>query len=183
MTFCDIDYPSVPILAVLPVRTSLCIYLCICSMSTINLQCNFHCRSLPLLLFISLLPFYPHPRASAFEEIQFEILPCIFHEPNLFWFFLYPVLCCSLEKMFHWHCMGMPVVVLVCVYRLACFYVQAVCSLILEGDYSRSLLKFNTINKKPTLSQREARVLSLPLLVLYPRSLPAQPVISISDPP
>lgn len=100
MTFCDIDYPSVPILAVLPVSTSLCIYLCICSMSTINLQCNFHCRSLPLLLFISLLPFYPHPRASAFEEIQFEILSCIFQEPNLFFFFIYPVLCCCCKRCF-----------------------------------------------------------------------------------
>lgn len=70
-----------------------------------------------LFLFLPLPPFYPHPGARAFEEIQFEILSCIFHEPNLF---LYPVCSVVAGKMFHWHCMGMPVVIMVCVYILVC---------------------------------------------------------------
>lgn len=69
-----------------------------CSVSTVYLRCNLHCRSLAFCLRIAccLSRFYPQPGATAFEEIQFEILACIFHEPILF---LYPVLCCCWEDV------------------------------------------------------------------------------------
>lgn len=93
-----------------PAHDSWAVYITIyyCSVSTVYLRCNFHCRSLSFCLRIAccLSRFYPQPGATAFEEIQFEILACIFHEPILF---LYPVLCCCWEDVsltLHWNACG-----------------------------------------------------------------------------
>lgn len=152
-----------PSLQSLPTSTWVCIYIYLytCSMSTINLRCNFpHCSlslSLSFYLSPSLPPFYPHPKASAFEEIQFEILSCIFHEPNLF-FFLYLRAVLLLERCFIdvarerlW------------LYRSVSIYLLTVrASRLLPNPSGRlSLVQssgFITRNKKPTFFyRREAR--------------------------
>lgn len=100
--------------------------------------------SFSLYLSPSLPPFYPHPGASAFEEIQFEILSCIFHELNLFFI---PGAVLLLERCFidiAWERLWS--------YWSVSTYSQTVreSSLFLNPFgpfYLRSPLKFNTINK------------------------------------
>lgn len=122
----------------------LSVYICLLAVCQPYIYCALSptAASPPLPLSLYLLPshssFYPHPGATAFEEIQFEILSCIFHEPNLF---LYLVLrCCWIGSFIDitWERLWL--------YWSVCVYTWFVPESFL-GKYSSLILKFNTINK------------------------------------